>query len=61
MTKAFSFALMGFLLLGINEHSNGQSIPDPQKTRISEQVDSLFHENIIVAERLEYDHLSRAC
>ena len=59
MAKTFSFALMGFLLLCINEHSCGQSIPDPQKTRIAEQVDSMFHESIIAAERLEYDLLSR--
>jgi len=59
MTKAFSFALMGFLLLCINEHSNGQSISNQQKTKIEGHVDSLFHDNIIAAERLGYDRLSR--
>ena len=59
MTKAFSFALMGFLLLGINEYSSGQSISNQQKIKIEVQVDSLFHDNIIAAEQLEYDRLSR--
>lgn len=57
MTKVFSFALIGFLLL--IEYSNGQNISNQQKTKIEEQVDSLFHQNIIAAERLEYDWLSR--
>ena len=60
MTKAFSFALIGFLLLGFNERSNGQSISNQQKIKIEEQVDSLFHDNIIAADRLEYDRLSRS-
>ena len=60
MAKTFSFALMGFLLLCINEHSNGQNISNQQKIKIEEQVDSLFHDNIIAADRLEYDRLSRS-
>jgi len=60
MAKAYSFVLMGFLVLCVNEHSNGQSISNQQKTKIEVQVDSLFHQSIIAAERLEYDQLSES-
>ena len=59
MSKTLSFALIGFLLIGLIEYSNGQNISNQLKTRIEEQVDSLFHLNIIAAEHLEYDQLSR--
>jgi hypothetical protein len=59
MSKTFSFALIGFLLIGLIEYSNGQNISNQIKTKIEEQVDSIFHENIISAEHLEYDQLSR--
>ncbi len=59
MTGIFSCALIGFLLIGLVESSDGQTISDQQKTKIEQQVDSLFHNNIVAAERLEYDRLSR--
>jgi len=59
MTKTFSLALIGFLLIGLVGYSSGQNISNQQKAKIGEQVDSLFHDNIIAAERLEYDRLSR--
>ncbi len=58
MTKTFSFALIGFLLFGLIEYSNGQNISNQQRTKIGEQVDSLFHSSIKAAERLNYDQLS---
>src|SRR5665648_578384 len=59
MSKTSSFALIGVLLFGLIEYSNGQNISNQLKTKIEEQVDSLFHENIIAAEHLEYDQLSK--
>ena len=59
MTKALSFALMGFLLLGINEYSSGQGISNQQKIKIEVQVDSLFHGNIKAAEDLDFDQLNQ--
>ena len=60
MSKTFTFALIGFLLIGLIEYSNGQNISNQLKTKIEEQVDSIFHENIISAEHLKYDQLSRS-
>jgi|GEM_PF-605773 len=59
MSKTLSFALIVFLLFGLIEYSKGQNISNQLKTKIEEQVDSLFHENIIAAELLEYDQLSK--
>ena len=59
MSKTLSFALISFLFFGLIEYSNGQDISNQLKTKIEEQVDSIFHENIISAEHHEYDQLSR--
>ena len=59
MTKPLIFLLIGSLFFGFIEHSTGQNIPDQQKSRIEQQVDSVFHHMIREAERLEYDQLSQ--
>jgi len=46
--------------MGSVENSIAQSISNPQKRTIEAQVDSVFHDNIKAAERLDYDYLSRS-
>lgn len=59
MTKPLIFLLIGSLFFGFIEHSLGQNIPNQQKSRIEQQVDSVFHHMIMEAEHLEFDQLSQ--
>jgi hypothetical protein len=58
--KNFSFCLFfSTLFFGITVSLSGQNISAQQKTRIEQQVDSVFHQSIRNAERLDYDQLTR--
>jgi len=59
MSSKLSILFFSFIFIGFCEQSAGQIISDQQRINIEEQVDSLFHQSIIAAERLEYDQLSR--
>jgi len=60
MTKSFTFALICSLLLGFISSSKGQPISNLQRTRIEQQVDSVFHNNLKAAEHFDYDQLSQS-
>ncbi|MCX6236650.1 MAG: nuclear transport factor 2 family protein [Bacteroidia bacterium] len=60
MTKKLTFLLICSFFFGFVEPSTGQNISAQQKTRIEQQVDSLFHSNINAAEHLDYDQLSQS-
>ena len=59
MTKTFTFVLICSLIIGFIEPSTGQNISNQQKTRIEQQIDSVFHHNIKAAEHLDFDKLSQ--
>lgn len=58
MTKTFTLVLICSLILGFTKHSTGQNISNQGKTSIEQQIDSVFHQNIMAAEHLDYDKLS---
>lgn len=58
MTKKLTFILICSFFFGIIKLSTGQNISTQQKTRIQQQVDSVFRQNIKAAERLDYDQLT---
>ena len=59
MTRILTFVWIGFFLFGLIEYSTGQVISNQQKAKIEEQVDSVFHDNIKSAERLDFDRLTQ--
>lgn len=59
MIKIFTFVLICYLVIGFIEPLMGQNISNLQKTRIEQQIDSVFHHNIKDAERLDYDLISK--
>ena len=59
MTKTYAFVLICSLIFGCIRPSVGQNISNQQKSRIEEQVDSVFHRMIKAAESLEFDLLSQ--
>lgn len=58
MKKTLTVSLICFLAIGFSEQSNGQNITSVQKSKIEEQIDSIFHTMIKAAENLDYDKLS---
>jgi len=59
MIKNFTFVLICSLIIGFIEPLMGQNVSNLQKTRIEQQIDSVFHHSIKAAERLDYDLLSQ--
>lgn len=58
MGKIITFLLSCAIVWGSIETSSGQNISPQQKMRIEQQIDSIFHDNIKAAERLDYDKLT---
>ncbi len=58
MKKSLTIILTYILITGFTQQSSGQILTDQQKSKIEKQVDSVFHEMIKAAEKLDYDKLS---
>lgn len=59
MKKALPVIIILILLPGLIYHVRGQSISNRQKDEIKNQVDSVFQEMIYLAEKMNYDELSK--
>jgi len=58
MKITLSILLACFLIFGFIQQPSGQNLSNQQKSTVEKQVDSVFHEMIKAAEKLDYNKLS---
>jgi hypothetical protein len=58
MKNALTTFLIGFLIFGCIQWSNGQNITNQQKSNIEKEVDAIFQTMVKAADSLNYDKIS---
>jgi hypothetical protein len=58
MKKTVTISFICFLILGFNGQSKGQILTNLQKSKIENQIDSIFQSMVKAAEIVDYDKIS---